>query len=205
MSTLDLTAAQKKRLLAPIIPHACTVGHSLPILEYIRLTAGDGYVIAGATDRYTLAYQRVAVEGVKDGDFDVLMHASEAKVMVSPTMLRLWRTLGRDPMPINLEALGKCEITVDSYPDMRGAVFGDCPDFTTGINGDHHAFSATYLARLKIAEEVSDLGSQPVRFFTSGKRQARIAAIGDDFIFAIMPASHPDGDKDRPAIGWLKW
>lgn len=69
---LTLTASELTDLVAPVVPHAAT-DPTLPLLNVVRVTVRDGFVLAAATDRYRAAFKRLRPATPPDPGFEALI------------------------------------------------------------------------------------------------------------------------------------
>ena len=113
-ATLSLTARTFRDLVRPVLPHVATRGEPLA-LNAVHLYTHGGYVIAEATDRYTLGLCR-AETTAPDG-FDALMDLSAVR-----RILNLFKPTRKVNPALTITVDGDTiAVTGDAMPEMAGA------------------------------------------------------------------------------------
>ena len=106
---LDMLTSDWHRLLKPVLPHAST-DKELPHLRRVRLELGPRALYAIATDTWTLAAERYALEPkYRNGDWEPV-HIDAAEIKASLALLKFTKD---DDMPV--------EVLVDQVPMPLGS------------------------------------------------------------------------------------
>ena len=223
MTAITLTASQLRDLLAPVMPHASkddTVG----ILVAVRIRTAGKYVTAIATDRYRIAFQRVALDPAPEPGFDALV-----AVRVLKRILTIFKP-GRMHDPALTLTVTDTRLTVtaaDTIEQAQGLddggligasmtfqlVDGDYPKIDRlvrdALNGKPEdtamapSFNPAFLADFRIGQP----RNTPMRIEPTGPvNKPWLIHIGEDFIGLLVPirysiaSSAPDQDDAR----WLE-
>lgn len=206
---VSLSYSELRKLFAPVVPHAGR-DDMLPVLMRIAVAASGGYLVAQATDRFTAAFQRVALAEAPPAGFAVLLEASDAKRLIH--LLRPIR--GSDPtVTIELDGHGGVHVsaedaglalgfrgidvsfsspvlTANSFPDLSGLL---PKDFNQHVG--EQSFNLNMLTKFKAAVEEANrgaLGDEGARalcsiHMPSAPNKPLVFTAGPDFVGLVMP------------------
>jgi len=204
--TVDISARDLADFLAPVIPHAAK-SNDLPILNGVHFTTCGGYLIASATDRYTMGMHR---RRVNSGDAPVVdgLRATVPLTAIRQILSIFKAARGENPdlrLTFTADAL---TVAADGF--LSGFAVGDAswrlspghyprsggiwppPEPETDVSTV--ALNPTYLARLAHATGRGEtaLISMPARH-RDGK--PIIARVGDDFLALFQPVRGVDAAR----------
>lgn len=210
--TVDLGAL--RTLLTSSAPFAGD-DHSLPVLNTILLEGKGKWLVATATDRYSLGMARAEVEGA-DG-FRALVKLADAR-----HILKLFS-------PAKGQARVTVSLTVEDRTDTASAklkvdrddgLFADCDSLTATyslVDGEfpktaslfHNwkpstdrstsGFNPEYLARF---QHVTSTRGEPIRVTFGNDRGLTVVQAGDYFLGAIMPVRLSDDSPVKDLAAW---
>lgn len=213
---VTLLYSELRALLAPVIPFA-GADDMLPILQRVAVATSGPYLVAQATDRFTAGFQRIQPSTPVDGEFTLLLQASDAK-----RMLNLLRPLrGSDPkVAIAVDEHGVVHVSADDaglalgfrgidvsfsspvigdgFPDLVSVLPKDLTD-TVGEVGLNLDLLTKFRTALELNKDGGNKRRLPfaIHMPTSVGKPITITA-GDDFVGIIMPL-RPEDHAGIPA------
>ncbi len=196
-STLSLTARTFRDLVRPVLPHVATRGEPLA-LNAVHLYTHGGYVIAEATDRYTLGLCR-AETTAPDG-FDALMDLSAVR-----RILTLFKPTRKVDPTLTISVDGDTiAVTGDGMPQMAGATlrfhraFGEFPTLRAPGRPGHRLSHRRHREPRHRASRHQG-GRARGRARLRRARARRIVTVGTHFFGAAMSVRLADDARDAAA------
>lgn len=214
---VSLLYSELRALLAPVIPFA-GADDMLPILQRIAVATSGPYLVAQATDRFTAGFQRIQPGTPVEGEFTLLLQATDAK-----RMLNLLRPLrGSDPkVAIEVDDHGVVHVSADDAGlalGFRGIdvsfsspVIGDgFPDLVSVLPKDldesvgEIGLNLELFSKFRTALDLNKDGSQSKRrlpfaiHMPASIGKPVVVTAGDDFVGIIMPL-RPENHPGIPA------
>lgn len=203
--TFEMQARQFAALVRPVLPHADTSRHGLEVLQAIRFSSAAGYIIATATDRYTVGFQRVAVPDVEAGLGVTLPLAAVKRILSIFKVTRhddplLQFSLSDDTLTVaasgGLGGMVGARIALMTEPNEYPTI---SPTVATAFQkatdqAELVALNPAFLARFAAAQ----VDGEPVVLRIRGRYESVGVMVGEDFLGAIQPM-RSDGAESREA------
>lgn len=203
-----VNAAALRTALSDALNFTAPASAATPILETVRLEAGDGRLIAVATDRVTLGVSRVDYTGVA---FSATLAAADAKRLADmakcPKRDEPWREVS-----ITVAASGALTFRFTTGEALTvQPVEGDFPTWRRLIPDTDRCMGAVIgvvydpLLLAKFAKVRPSKTRHMAMFagMADGKICGTVVTIGDDFIGLVMPQRPAGGEQRYERPVWL--
>lgn len=201
LNSITVTHRDLKDLLTPVLPHVDGSGR-VPVLGCVSLQTRGGYLTATATDRYTIAVTRLAVE--PGTEFTALVQAVELKALLAmfkPSRYTIGQslTLTIEDDDLRVEGAGALfSSAVIKYSVYKGE-YPKCDALFTAKatkdTGESFNLNGNLLAKFRCAAHAGE----PLEFTNAGGKT--FVKSGDHFTGIIMQARKQADDK-QPETGW---
>lgn len=202
-------AAAFRTALSDALNFTAAASDNLPVLETVRVEAGDGDLIAVATDRFVIGVSRVDYTGAP---FAATLSVADAKRLVAmakcPKRDEAWRevsiVVGSDGALTFRFTTGEAlavRPVVEEYPAWRRLI----PDTERRMGAVIGvAYDPALLAKFaKVRPAERDRRMAMFAGMADSKLCGTVVTIGEDFVGMVMP-QRPAGDEERyERPGWL--
>ena len=195
--TLTIRASDARRLLLPVLPHVSTLKADPPFLRRVRVRTDDTHWYATATDRYTLAVQRVPHQDTVDPGLDVCIDGKA----LTRAMRAVPKAQARRHDAVDLTFTDdEARTTEKSGPWAYPATAGILHSKPRPLGATPRAINPMLIARLNVA--IGHNGGEPVLVAEAHAGSFMLATVGDDFVAAVGPKWVPM-DVMLPDTSWV--